>query len=327
MKRFFALFLCLLMCAALFACEGQTAVPLQIQDVSFSEGVYAYVLHEVLRDAKEDTDRETLLAEAERRCAVYAALESAVAAENVKLSAPLKSECAARVRGLWQFFSGHYRTLGVDKPDLTQIETWKAKEKALTLHLYGADGAKEVGEGKLKKWFRRDYVGYRGFYEPLTKQNANGEVTPLSEEETAELRQKLDALKKCADGGASLDRLYQDYSKEKGLLMAAEMDETVLKKGDPMATEDFFEKLHAMKNGAFAVLQNGTQLWLLQRIDLLAKDAPYFDRAHDDLLLSEKQPAVKAQLEAQAESLSAVSDAVLCSRIYERVRASASSVR
>lgn len=320
MKRGIALLLAAALALLLCGCEKESAATLQIGETAFSEGVYAYVLHQVLRNADENATREELQQKAAEECAVYAALEARLQTEGVKLSAPHKSEAAARTRGLWQFFSAHYRALGVEKPDLTRLMTWEAAKKALTEHIYGEGGKHEVSESKLKTLFTETYAGYLGFSEALNKANARGETAPLSETEQAALRKALGELQQRAQKGESLNSLYREYSKNKGLPVTTDLEVTVIRQGDPTVRSDFFEKVHGLKTNETAVLEDGTRLVLLQKIDLLEEDAPYFAAARDDVLLAEKLPAVEKELCEQADASGAVFDEAVCSRIFARIR-------
>ena len=321
MKRGVALLLCLAIAAILCACAKQSAVPLTIGESAFGPGVYAWVLNEVLKDAGEDEARDEVMEKAAERCAVWAALDQRMKAEGVALSAPLKSETAERVRGEWQYFAAYYRARGIEKQDLTRVLKWEAQMKALTLHSYGEGSESEVSEKKLKEWFTESYVGFCGFFEALTKQNAAGETVPLSEAEQDALRESFDAMQKKAAAGESIDSLYKDYGKSKGLLATADADVTVLKAGDPTITDAFFVAVAALKTGESAVLTNGTKLWLLQKINLLEENTPYFPEARDDVLLAKKLPVVEKELREQADVSAAVVDEALCSEIYETVRA------
>ena len=322
MKRCAALLLCLLLCAGLFfGCEKQSAVPLRVGETAFSKGVFAYILNETMKGAPESAAREDVLASAARACAVYAALEEQLRTLSVKLPAEQKQQAAQRTRGLWQYFSAHYRALGMEKSDLTTVCTWEAAKQALALHLYGEGGKEEVSQKKLRTWFGETYAGYRGFSESLFKTNAKGETVPLSDAEKKELTAQLEALRLRAQNGETLDALYKEYSKAKGLLITTDMEVTELKKGDPTVNEAFFEKVRALKKNKIAVLENGSALVLLQRIDLLAKDTPYFDAAKDDVLLAKKLPAVEEALQTKAQTMDAQTDARLCAEIYERVKA------
>ena len=321
MKRPAALLVCILLFLPLCACGAERAVPLQCGGVRFTPGEYAFVLHGVLRQTGEDAAREDVIARADNDCRYYAALEQALQNEGLSLSVPHKSQAAARTRGQWQFFAAHYRALGMNKSDLTQLNLWEETEKALTEHLFGPGGKREVKESKLKKRFGETYVGFRSFSEPLTKENAAGETVPLSEKEQTALWETFRALKGRADSGASLDSLFKDYCRSKGLLATTGTEVSVFRQGDPTVTQEFFASVQKLGSGETAVLLNGSNLVLLQRIDLLAPDTPYFAEARDRVLFELKGEQTQKEVRALAEAMQTHTDTQVCNEIYARVRA------
>ena len=68
MKRGIALLLAAALALLLCGCEKESAATLQIGKTAFSEGVYAYVLHQVLRNADENATREELQQKAAEEC-------------------------------------------------------------------------------------------------------------------------------------------------------------------------------------------------------------------------------------------------------------------
>ena len=182
-------------------------------------------------------------------------------------------------------------------------------------------GEQEISQKKLQTWFGETYAGYRGFSESLSKTNAKGETVPLSDSEKTELKAQFDALRQRAQSGETLDTLYKEYSKSKGLLVTTDIEVTELKQSDPTVRASFFEDVRALKKNETAVLENGDTLVLLQRIDLLEKDTPYFDAARDDVLLAKKLPDVEKALQTQAQTMDAQTDARVCAEVYERVKA------
>ena len=321
MKRLTAFSVCIVLFLLLCGCGKQTAVPLQCGSLAFSAGEYAYLLHRELQEAGIDAEREEVLRRTEDVCRYCAALETMMQTEGIRLSAPHKSAAAARTRGEWQFFSAHYRAIGMEKSDLTRLLTWEETEKALTEHLFGAGGKKEVKESNLQKWFNESYVGFRSFFEPLTKENAGGKTVPLSEAEQTALWETFREMKKRADSGTSLDSLYKEYNKSKGLLVTAGTEVQIIKQGDPTVTEDFFKAVQSLKTDETAVVLDGSRLVLLQRTDLLAPDTPYFAEARDQVLFEKKGAQTQKEVRALAETLETHANEQLCSQIYARVKA------
>ena len=321
MKRWAALCLCVLLSLLLCACGAERAIPLQCGELDFSAGEYAYLLHSEMKAADDGATREELLQRTDEECRFYAALQTRMDEEGLRLSAPHKSEVASRTRGLWQYYAAHYRALGMNKSDLTKIETFEEAKKALTEHLFGAGGAKEVKESKLKQWFNDSFVGYRAFSESLTKTNAGGETAPLSDSEQAALVQTFEDMKKRADSGTTMDSLSKEYNKSKGLLATSGTEVTVVKKGDPTVGEAFFAAVQELKTDETAVLRDGSRLTLVQRIDLLADDTPYFAEERDAVLFEKKWPDVEKELKAQAETLKTQTDERLCGEIYAQIKA------
>ncbi len=323
MKRWAALWVCLLAALLLCGCGTQSAVPLQCGSLAFSEGEYAFLLHREMQNAGSDSTKEELLLRTNDACRYYAALEQTMQTEHLSLSVPHKSEAALRTRGQWQFFAAHYRALGMTKSDLTRLNTREETEKALTEHLFGSGGKREVKERKLKQWFNESYAGFRSFSETLTKQNAAGETVPLSNKEQAALWEVFRQMKSRADSGTALDSLYKEYSRSKGLLATSGTEVQIVRQGDPTVAESFYNAVQKLKPGETAVVLDGSRLVLVQRIDLLAPDTPYYAEARDKVLFEKKGEATRKEVRALAETLEAHADEQVCSRIYALVKAQA----
>ena len=118
-----------------------------------------------------------------------------------------------------------------------------------------------------------------------------------------------------------MDSLSKEYNKSKGLLATSGTEVTVIKQGDPTVSDSFFAAVQNLKTDETAVLRDGSRLTLVQRVDLLADDTPYFAEERDAVLFEKKWPDVEKELKAQAETLQTQTDERLCGEIYAQIKA------
>ncbi len=291
MRRTLAVLLCAVLLLLLSSCGGNTEPAFVIDGVPVSQGVYEYFRREAKRD--ENTNEAAAAKAAEAQCRQLVALDSYIRRHKITVRADLKSDVAARTEGEWEFFGAHYRAMGLTKGDLTRINTFDAQKKQLVQHFYGVGGKHEVAESDLRQSFVKLYVGFKAFEGAKTTRGPDGESVPLSEDEQTALVEQFRQMAADANGGADLDALYASYCETQGLIVTTPLSVSLMKDGDPMYDDDFFEQVAALGYGSTGVIQTKSTVYLVQRVAIAANDEDAFDAYRDEVLYHEKLPAIE----------------------------------
>ena len=291
MKRTLAVLLCAVSLLLLSSCGGKTEPALVIDGVPVSQGVYEYFRREALRG--ETADETAAAQAAEAQCRRLVALDSYIKEHKITVRADLKSGVADRTEGQWALFGAHYRAMGLTKQDLTRINSFDAQQKQLVQHFYGVGGKHEVAESELRQSFVKLYVGFKAFEGAKTARGADGETVPLSEDAQAALLEQFRRMAAQANGGADLDALYASYCETQGLIVTTPLSVSLMKDGDPMYDDDFFEQVAALGYGSTDVIQTKSTVYLVQRVAIAANDEDAFDAYRDEVLYHEKLPAIE----------------------------------
>jgi hypothetical protein len=306
MKKICALTLCAAALLSLAACGGKTAPAYVIDGVPVSEGIYEYFRREALREA-QPTDGKTAAPSAEetaeKRCRQLVALDRYLKEHKITVRADLKSDVASRTEGQWALFGTHYRAMGLTKQDLTRINSFDAQKKQLVQFFYGAGGKHEVAESELKDSFVKLYVGFKSFEGALTTRSDTGETVPLSKEEQAAVLTQFQQMADRANSGTDLDTLYAEYCQTQGLIVTTPLSVSLMKDGDPMYDDDFFEQVSALSHGSTGVIRTKTTVYLLQRVTIAASDEDAFAAYRDEVLYHEELPAIEERVEKLGDEI------------------------
>ena len=297
MRKKLSVLLCAALALSLCACGVRAPALVASGGVPVSQGVYAWFLNDArvhgsaLGLAPGD---EAAAAYAETQCRRLVALDRYLSRQKIALRFDLKSEAAARTEGEWSLFRAHYRSLGMEKQDLTRVHTFEAQKKQLALTFYGPGGKEALSEQALRDSFVKLYVGFRAFEGALTTRTAEGESVPLDAKAQQALLEQFSRMAARANGGADLDELYAEYCGTQGLIVTAPLAVSLMKDGDPMYDDGFFAAVQALSPGSTGVVQTAGSVCLVQRVAIDKSDEDAFETYRDEVLWHEKLPDVEA---------------------------------
>ena len=135
MRKKLSVLLCAALALSLCACGVRAPALVASGGVPVSQGVYAWFRHEAQRYPEQNGltpgDEAAADAFAETQCRRLVALDRYLSRQKIALRFDLKSEAAARTEGEWSLFRAHYRSLGMEKQDLTRVHTFEAQKSSL----------------------------------------------------------------------------------------------------------------------------------------------------------------------------------------------------
>lgn len=296
MQKRIAAAVCAGLLLLLCACGNARSPARTIDGVPVSQGVYTWFYRDALRAfAQNDAaaDEDAAAAQAEDRCRQLVALDNYCRQHRIAVRAELKSAAAQRTEGEWALFRAYYLANGITKPDLTRIYTFEAQKKQLVQTFYGAGGKREVAESALRKSFVTLYVGFRAFEGALTARGADGETVPLDDAAQKELLERFRRMADLANNGTDLDTLYAEFCETQGLIVTTPLAVSLMKSGDPMYDDAFFEEVQKLSEGSTGVIRSANSVYLLQRVAIAESDEDAFAAYRDEVLYHEKLPAIE----------------------------------
>ena len=86
-------------------------------------------------------------------CKEYMASEEILREEKIEFSQQYKSQVAEETEREWSLFGNYYKSIGMEKPDLTLINTYESRKDCLLQYYYGKGGKNEVSDMDLKEEF------------------------------------------------------------------------------------------------------------------------------------------------------------------------------
>lgn len=311
---------------ALSACSKDTDALLTADGKEIGAGVYAYYLDKVLSDPDgygvDAGDRQAALQKTNELCTRMIACENLMAKNDLTLSTQLKSEVADETEKIWSLFGSYYASVGVTKPDITLINTDSARKQQLLQYYYGKGGKDEVSDDALKEKFVDLYIGFKGFEGSFTKTNIKGETVAMTEKEKEELIAQFRKMAQEVDGGRAIDEVYSDYCAQNGLVATGALEIILMKDGDPMYSDDFFDKVSTITHGRAAPVTSGSSIYVVQRMTIATSDEDEFEKYRSQVLEEMKMPAVEKKISADAQKLDFQVDEKHAEKIFKTVSAS-----
>ncbi len=324
MKKLCSLiFVFLLLLSLLSGCGKKQKSALEIEGVSVSGGVYTYYLDRVFSNPKtygaKENDRESIIAKTNELCKKYAALLNFAEKNKIKPELYIKSEANDETNGLWSFFGDYYKDIKVSKADLLKVILCEKEKKQIVSHFFGKGGKNEVSQDDLKQSFVELYVGFKAIESPLSKLNTKGETTALSEKEKAVLEEEFESMAKRLRAGTDIDTLNEEYCKKQNLVATQSLQVNLVKKGDVMYDNDFFEKVSAISHGSAAVVESGNTIYLIERVTIATNDEDAFARYESEVLEYLKMPWVEKKIASLASKYQVKANEKLIDKIYKTV--------
>lgn len=326
-KKIMVLGLCFVMLVSLCSCgtsEKKKTVVMTVSGTQISSGVFAYYLDEVMSQPEkygvELSDRQAVIDKATHLCRILTATKLFMQERKVRLATDGKQAAASRTETLWNLYSGYYKSVGVEKTDLIDVVTHEERMMSLLDYYFGAQGIKPVSEQELKERFVELYMGFRAVEGSLMKVNDAGETVPMTEKEKNALKKRFESYaQKINDGETTLDEVNVSYNSSLDLIVTGEIEATLMKKGDPMYAEDFFDKVNSISHTRAAVIESGSKIYLVQRERIATDEGDAFFTYREDVLREMKMSAVEKKTESLANKAECKVKSSRLKKIYDTV--------
>lgn len=322
-RRIFAFCLLIIMLLSFAACTSNKSV-ITVSGQDINEGVFIYYLDKVMSNpaqygVKEET-KENLISAAELLCKKYGSAIAFMNENGIVISTQRKQAVATQVENLWSLYSAYYKSVGVEKTELTKVITHEYRMKQLVDYYFGADGRNPVSDSDLKEEFVDLYVGFRAVAADLTKVNDMGETIDLTEKEKTALKKSFSSYaQKINDGDSTIEEVNISYNDSLGLITTEEPEMSLVKKGDPMYGDGFFEKVMDVSHGRATVIEDGKTLYLIQRQKIATTDEDAFAQYRTEVLETVKMPSVEKKINKLAKQAECEFKESKLERIYEKL--------
>lgn len=322
-KKLTALSLLFVMLFSFASCTKSGTV-LEVSDVYINSGVFTYYLDKVMSSPKKygvkEESKENCIAAAETLCKKYAVTESFMKENGIALSTQRKQAVASEVEALWSLYSAYYESVGVMKTDITKVITHEYRMKELVDYYFGTKGKKPVSEDDLKEEFVDIYVGFKVVAADLTRINDTGEKVSLTESEKESLRKKFRTYaEKINSGNISIDDANVRYNDSLGLITTENLETILVKKGDAMYSDGFFEKIFSISHGRATVIEDGKNLYLVQREKIATTDEDAFSQYRTQVLEEIKMPEVEKKINGLVKKAESDIRKGRAEKIYEKI--------
>ncbi len=304
-KKFTALCLTVILLFSLSACSGRSTA-LTFSEIEIPEGVFAYYLDKVMSNPDEykikDKSRDSYIDAAVLLCSKYASAITLMNEKGVLLDTQKKQAVATDTENRWSLFGKYYKSIGVEKTDLTKVITHEYRMKQLVEHHYGEKGEKPVSQQELKEEFVDLYVGFKAISASLTKINDSGETAELSSAEKEKLKSRFASYaSKINNGDSTIDEINISYNDSMGLITTEELEISVVRNGSPVYGKEFYKKVFSLSHNRAAVIEDGNSLYLIQRMRIATTEEDAFAQYSSDVLEQLKMPAIEKKIDKLAQ--------------------------
>lgn len=324
MKKIIVLLLTALSLISLSSCTNKSPYIISSDNIGIKSGVYAYYLDKVMSSPKvygvKNETKEEITAAATKLCKEF--LAGAILFEESKadFSQQYKSQVAEETEKQWSLFGNYYKSIGLEKPDLTQINTYEAKKDCLLQFYYGKGGKNQVSDSDLKEKFVDMYIGFKAFEGSFTKTNIKGETVDMTEKEKESLISEFRKMANEINEGASIDDVYAAYCAKEGLVATSALEVMLTKKNDPLYADDFFSKLSTISHGKAAPVTSGSSVYVVERYTIASSDEDVFEQYRNEVLEEMKMSAVEKKISKTAESTSFEVNEKSAYKLYEEIQ-------
>lgn len=313
MKKLISLMAALIILFTLTSCTKETAYPYKSGSDTVSCGVFSYYYHKVAaspRDysAKKD-DKESILAATELCCKEYLAAIRLMEKEGIVSGVDFKRLAAENTENQWGMFSSYYESIGVTKQDITRIELHESRLLQLLDHFYGAEGERPVEDMELKEEFVDMYVGFKAIEGSLTKENEKGETVSLTQEEEEAVREQFSRMaERINQGDGTIDEINTEYNDSQGIIVTLPLEILLMKDGDAMYDDDFFEAVSQISHGRAGTVVSGSSIYVIERATIATDDEDAFMLYRSEVLEHMRMPSVKKKLTSLIKKMDITKD-------------------
>lgn len=284
----------IIMCVLSLSSCGKSKGYIKLFGEEIPEGVYNYYYAEAEKsgDGAEEA--------AEYKIKAYVATARLMEKEGLTLSTNYKRMAAEETEKLWSMFSAYYEEALVSKQDIAEIQSREMMKKELLHFYYGEGGKNEVSEEKLRSEFAKKYVGFKAVEGSFIKQSDIGETAEMAEIEKKALRKSFEAMAKRVNSGTDIDTVNESYNESLGLIVTQPLTLNVTKENDPLYGSEFFAQVSELAYGEAAVIENGSSIYMLERVPV-EKDEETFSLYADEVLEEMKMAGVEKKIKKLME--------------------------
>ncbi len=309
MKKITASGLILLMILFCFsACTGE-GYPISVDGERISSGVYAYYY-------STSGDRDKTI----EKCMSDIAAQRLMKDEGITLSANYKRLVAEETDSKWSMFSAYYESIGVTKQDITTALTGQYNKKELLDYYYGEKGKEAVSTEKIKSRLDKTYVGFKAIEASYMKLSGMGESVSLSDAEKKKLKSRFEAMAESINKGTmTINDANKSYNESIGIIVTQNPETALIKKGDVLYSDSFFDEVSKLGKGKAGVIESGNTVYLVQRQTITNEEDGFVFMYRSEMLEILKMKAVEAKIAEISEGFKVKINKSLCKDAEEKI--------
>ncbi len=324
LRKFVALFAAVTILLCLCGCGKTEKNAFSAGELKVSAGIYAYYFDKVSASPEKyevaEVSRENIAAAAEKACREYLGAIKLCESKKLTLSNDFKRKAAENTENIWKLFSGYYEKIGVTKQDITEISTHECRKQQLLEYYFGVNGISPVADMDLKEEFVDMYVGFKAITGSLTRENDKGETLMLSEQEIAETEKQFREMAAKINGSlATIDEMNVEYNESLGIIVTGSLPTELMRDGDPMYDDDFFEKMLTFSHGRAGVIISGSSIYVVERQTIATADEDAFAQYRAQVLESMKMPSVISKIEKTVKGMTVVKNDAVTKAVEETI--------
>ncbi|MCH5352557.1 MAG: hypothetical protein J1E06_03735 [Acutalibacter sp.] len=308
LKKVLAAVLCAALCLSLSGCysanmawsakRGQQTLPI---------GSYIYYLNSSLSEAREkvSTDEEVLTATIdgkdgktwiEDRARDYLGAYFYVNRKFDELALEFSEEELSSLDSntdfYWSYYQSMFEEMGVARESFHLAFTeYNSKLRMLMVSMYDTGGELEIPNEELESYFTDNYFYYSYFSAPLTNSDEDGNSVDLTDEEKADLKEKLQGyVKSINSGDMTLEEAASAYAEEN---LGGEDNSTYREPFSALKTdltEDLSSALEGAKDKEAVLVELASSYLVVVRQPVMDGFAAMFEEetGKDDLIIEMK---------------------------------------
>ncbi len=284
-------------------------------DTEIDSEIFSYFLNSAYYE-NEFTD-EQCIEYATSESLKYIAVNTRFAQMGKTLTATEKARVSNETNALWRVYGAYLTELGISKNTFFKIKQYEYFKENLRFELYDTNGTQPINEDYIKQYFTTNYVGIKYFFEELYTPVSDSEYAAMTENEKSlydsskeNAQKRYDYISSIANyvnsGVYSMDEAFMAVTGEVSADIS--VSAMVIDENTALFGREHVEAMRKQSVGSAFIITNPekSQVYLIERVDLLSSDYDFYERYRDDCLRAVSESFFTNEINSWIRSYSAV---------------------
>lgn len=310
LKRLSTTLIVIVMLISMTSCTDKSWI-IKTDDTTVPIGIYIYYMSVAYSEAYskvEDSSTDVLKQEIEGQnasdwieeqallsCKKLVEVEKRFNDRGLSFSEEELSTAESTTNSQWNKYGKAFEGFGISKESFNRASTlYSMRVSKLFDATYGEDGTQSVSDEELKDYFLNNYTNYKYFSKALTKQDENGDIVEMSQEEIQQVKNQFENYASQLNSGKSFDSVYAQYKSDNGITEDDSVSQIENLNNDSSLSDTLKEVLKGLENNKAASMEDDGNFYLLCKLninsDLSRLDSEYgkysvlVDMKYDDFI-------------------------------------------